>query len=210
MCARGRSERTRHEQRRKEKPVVLIVCEGETEELYFKDIKRRFRARWIEVSNPHCNNPVRLVRQARQLRKKMQAQGLKVEAWVVFDAESRMEEEARGYAKAIAEAEKAGVQVANSSPSFEYWILLHYAAGIVVVEPSEAERELKKSARIPGFSKPNLPYGNLWDIYKAGTPSRAAVNRRNALSGDGENPRFGRPVTYVDLLVDKMAEINNS
>ncbi len=207
MAARGRSERSRRERGRKERPVVLVVCEGETELAYFKDIKQRFRANWIEVYKPHCSDPKGLVAAARRKRRELAAKGLSVEAWAVFDAESREAQEHRAYAEAIAWADDCGVRVANSSPSFEYWILLHYAPGVLVDSPEEAERELRKPGRIPGYAKPKLPLGELWEMYLSGLPSKAAERRRAQLVEEGTTPLMGRPVTYVDQLVDGLSAI---
>lgn len=44
MARKGKSERSRHERKRAQKPTILIAVEGETEELYFDEVKRRFRA----------------------------------------------------------------------------------------------------------------------------------------------------------------------
>lgn len=208
MSARGRSERSRREIKRLEKPLVLIVCEGETELEYFKDIKQRFRASWIEVYKPHCNDPKGLLAAAVRRRRELVRKGLKVDAWVVFDAESRAEQNKRGYAEAIDAAGNKGICIANSSPSFEYWILLHYAPGILVNEPLDAERELRKAGRIPGYSKPKLPWDELWIKYRDGGPSAAAAKRRQLISDEGKDVRLGRPVTYVDTLVDGLVAIN--
>lgn len=207
MVARVRTSRSARGKRRHEKPVVLIVCEGETERRYFSDVKRRFRARWIEVYKPHSNDPRGLVTAARRKLTELKLKGLRVEPWVVFDAESREDEEARGYSVAIEEAKRRGIGVANSSPSFEYWILLHYAPGIQVDSPSDAERELGREGRIPGYEKPGLPYDELWEKYISGVPSGAARTRREALVEDGTNEKLARPVTYVDCLLDRLVEI---
>ncbi len=207
MAAKGRSERSRRERKRQERPVVLIVCEGETELRYFKDIKQRFRANWMEVYKPHCNDPKGLVGACRRKKRELTTKGLRINAWVVFDAESRKDQEARSYAEAIVHAGKSGIGVANSSPCFEYWILLHYAPGALVDSPEDAERELKKSGRIPDYRKPELPLDILWDIYVSGVPSKAATRRRAQLIEEGEQERLARPVTFVDQLVDSLAAI---
>lgn len=207
MAAKGRSERSRREAKRREKPLVLIVCEGETERRYFADIKRRFRASWIEIHKPHCNDPKGLVAATKRMRRELTGKGLNVEAWVAFDAESRAEQESRSYAEAIKLAEAGSIHVANSSPCFEYWVLLHYAPGALVDEPKDAERELRRPERIPDYSKPGLPLEELWDIYRDGRPSAAARARRNRLLEQHENVRLGRPVTYVDELVDRIVDI---
>lgn len=117
MARKGKSERSRHERKRAQKPTILIVVEGETEKLYFGDIKRRFRARWIEVEKPSRNDPKNLVLAARRKKQEMERnEGLSVEPWVVFDAEAREDEEARSYGEAIKQAEGWGIHVANSSP----------------------------------------------------------------------------------------------
>lgn len=140
-------------------------------------------------------------------RRELLGKGLVVKAWVVFDAESREEQESRSYHEAIKQAEAQGIQVANSSPSFEYWILLHYAPGVLVDSPKDAERELRKTGRIPGYAKPVLPLDELWALYCKGLPSKAAAECRNRLSEQGECERLGRPVTYVDVLVDNLVSI---
>ena len=204
---REKSERTRRECRRSEKPVVLIVVEGETEEGYFKFAKRKLRARWIEVEKPNSNDPCSLVSAAKREKRRLERDGLSVIPWAVFDAEARDAEDARGYGKAIAQAEKSGIRVANSSPCFEYWLLLHFAPGILVDTPAEASAELARSGRVDGYKKPDLPYKQLWEILIGGSPAKAASARRASLEADGMTPRMGRPVTYVDQLMTLILEV---
>ena len=206
MGGHGRSERSRRERARSERPTILIMVEGETELNYFRYIKRRLRARWIVVEKPSRNDPVNLVLAARNGRRALERQGLTVHAWAVFDAEDAASEGARKYAEAIGQAEKFGVSVANSSPCFEYWALLHYAPGIHVESPAKAVRELGRQVSANAYSKPDLPCDELWDILGNGTPVRAAEARREQIEALGDDPRYGRPVTYVDLLVGSILE----
>lgn len=206
MGGHGRSERSRRERARSERPTILIMVEGETELNYFRYIKRRLRARWIVVEKPSRNDPVNLVLAARNGRRALERQDLTVHAWAVFDAEDAASEGARKYAEAIGQAEKFGVSVANSSPCFEYWALLHYAPGILVESPAEAVRELGRQVSANAYSKPDLPCDELWGILESGTPVLAAEARRRQIESLGDEPRFGRPVTYVDLLVNSVLE----
>lgn len=199
-----RSERSRRERRRSEKRVILVVVEGETEQLYFRDIKGRLKAPWLIVEKPSSNDPFNLVLAARRRRTELEKDGLSVRAWVAFDAEASQDEEARGYGRAIAQAEKYGIGVANSSPCFEYWLLLHFAPGIQVDTPTRAVSELARPGRVTGYRKPELPYEDLWEILMGGGPSDAARARRASYEDDGTDPRMGRPVTYVDVLVDEI------
>lgn len=190
---------------RREKPVVLVVCEGETERRYFKGIRARLRANGIEVCLSDESNPRAILACAKREKKKLVADGLKVDAvWLVFDAETEAVQRERGYTLVIEEALRAGFRVANSSPCFEYWPLLHFVPGIMVVNPADAERELGRTGRIPGYRKPDLPFDDLWKLYQTGAPSKAAVARRKACEALGDDPRFARPVTFVDELVDEL------
>lgn len=99
-------------------------------------------------------------------------------------------------------------------PSFLTWTLFRCQSAqeivryrVLVDSPSDAERELGRDGRILGYEKPGLPYEDLWTRYLSGVPSKAARARRSALADDGFNERMGRPVTYVDGLVDRLAEI---
>lgn len=186
---------------------MLIVCEGETEYLYFKNVRSRYRAQWIEPVPSPRHDPKSIVELAKKKSRDLRGKGLDVQTWVVFDAESRMAQEERGYREGIALAKRLGFHVANSSPCFEYWVLLHYVSIINVDDPKDAERELRKPGRIPGYEKPLLPLDELWDKYLSGGPSKAAAERRKALEEDSEDPRMGRPVTYVDELMDGLAAI---
>lgn len=210
MSAKRAAARSGRGRRRFEKPVVVIACEGETEYRYFCDVRRRFRASWIVPHLPHSNDPMGIVDAARRKGRELKKEGLDVRLWAVFDAESRMAQAERKYAEAITYAHKNGVETAQSSPCFEYWILLHYAPGIMVDEPREAERELGRPDRVQGYRKPALPYDELWQLYLSGGPSCAAVARRDAVIADGDDPLVARPVTYVDTLMDRLTCIQRS
>ena len=203
----ARKKRNRTPGRKNEKPTVLVVCEGETEHEYFNWIRRQFRANWILPKLSDQTDPKGVLSCAKHHQKKLRRKGLQVETWIVFDAESKAEEAARGYRDVITSADARGVRAANSSPCFEYWILIHFEPGIMVIEPRQAKKELGKAGRVPGYKEPALPYEELWSILRTGTPSEAAKKKRSHHEEMGEDPRFARPVTYVDVLVDRLLEI---
>lgn len=207
MGARGKSERARDEKHRQQKPTILVIAEGETELGYLGHVKNRLRAKWITVEKPHCNDPRGLVRAAVMERRVLERKGLDVHAWVVFDAESRECEEGRGYQAAMAEAQRKGIRVANSSPSFEYWLLLHFSPGAQPQTPAEAVNALRRGGGIAGYEKPNLPHDALWTIFATGKPTAAAEGRRELVESCGDDPRMARPVTYVDQLMGEICEV---
>ena len=168
-----------------------------------------FRANWIDPRLSDQSEPMGIIDCAKRMRNELKKKGLVVNTWVLFDAESPADEKQRNYRSAVQKALSLGMGVANSSPCFEYWILSHYAPGIMVTEPREAVAELRKQGRVPGYKKPILPYENLWDIYLTGVPSNAMESQRNNIKMLGEDPRYGRPVSYVDTLVGNLTEISS-
>lgn len=201
-------ERGRIQGGRKAKPVVLAVCEGETELEYVKFIRRTYRANWIEPRLSDQSEPMGIIDCAKRMGAELKKKGLDVNTWVLFDAESPADEKNRSYRDAIRKAISLNMKVANSSPCFEYWVLSHYAPGIMVTEPREAEIELRKQGRIPGYKKPVLPYEELWKRYVDRIPSKAMERQRGNLESLGEDPRYGRPVSYVDELIGSLTKIS--
>lgn len=79
MARKGKSERSRHERKRAQKPTILIAVEGETEDLYFGEVKRKFRAQWIKVEKPKRTDPRGIVLAARNKKRELENKGLSVE-----------------------------------------------------------------------------------------------------------------------------------
>lgn len=198
---KNKRETSRKPGNRAAKPTLLIVCEGETEWKYFRDIKNRYRASWIRPELSNHATPLEIIDRAKKYQRELKGKGLDVETWVVFDAEREVDESPRHYKEAIQKAQAAGLMVANSSPCFEYWILLHFDGAASVVDPKRAELELAKADRIPGYEKPDLPYEELWGIVQTDKPLAAARAKREDHTDMGHNPRYARPVTYVDELI---------
>lgn len=195
---------------RKAKPTILIVSEGETEFNYFKDLKNRYRASWIEPKLSNHATPLEIISYATKAKRELTRKGLNVETWVVFDAENEIDEIRRHYREAIEKALSAGFKVANSSPNFEYWILLHYDKSANVTDTKRVESELKKNERIPDYEKPKLPYDDLWAILETDSPILASEARRAKHKELRNDPRFARPVTYIDVLILQLRNIANS
>ena len=95
--AAKRRVRGRTEGGRSAKPTLLIVCEGETEYNYFKELKSRFRASWMIPLKSDKPDPNGVMECAAREAKKHCAKGLDVEAWILIDAESEVEEKRRPF-----------------------------------------------------------------------------------------------------------------
>jgi hypothetical protein len=103
--------------------LFLIICEGETEEEYFKSfpvITATVKAFGMGNSNRE------LVECAAEMSKLAEYEGFEI--WCVFDYDIDLtkENQKQDYDLAIAYAEKQGFKVAYSNDAFELWYVLHY------------------------------------------------------------------------------------
>jgi hypothetical protein len=101
----------------------LIICEGETEEEYFKSfpvITATVKAFAAKSSN------IALVEYAEELSKLAEYKGYEI--WCVFDYDIDLtkENQKQDYNFAIEYAQKQGFKVAYSNDAFELWYVLHY------------------------------------------------------------------------------------
>jgi hypothetical protein len=102
---------------RTEKPIILIVCEGEnTEKSYFNQF-RLSSARIKAVGQGY--NTTSLVNEAIRLDQ----EGKYDQVWCVFDKDDFA---AQDFNSAITIAQANNFKVAYSNQAFEYWILLHF------------------------------------------------------------------------------------
>lgn len=106
----------------KEKPVILIVCEGKnTEPSYFNQF--RLSSAVIKAVGLG-NNTLSLVRKTKALANEDSYD----QVWCVFDAdpEGNNPLQSHYFNEAIRQAESSGFGVAYSNQAFEYWLILHF------------------------------------------------------------------------------------
>lgn len=101
----------------------LIVCEGETEEFYFKSFP--VPTAIVKPIAAGMSN-IQLVEYAENLSKLEEYKGYEV--WCVFDFDIDLtkENQKQDYDFAIEYAKKQGFKVAYSNDAFELWYVLHY------------------------------------------------------------------------------------
>jgi len=101
--------------------TILIVCEGQTEELYFKSFPViTLKVEAVELGQ----TKLKLVDTALKLSE----QKTYDEIWCVFDLDIKRDEEncIPDFDNAISKALNLGFKVANSNDAFELWFYLHY------------------------------------------------------------------------------------
>ncbi|MCP4157077.1 MAG: RloB domain-containing protein, partial [bacterium] len=100
---------------RKLNRTYLIVCEGTTEEIYFKDFKRveNLRHVSIKILNPHTSTPAEIIKHIGKELKRKEYDA----AFCVIDGDVLPIGSKPG---------GKGIDVIISRPCFEIWLLLHF------------------------------------------------------------------------------------
>ena len=110
---------------------VVVACEGETEQRYFKMIRGALprSSNLIFVIKPGETNPSSIVEAAhaeREKQKNGKGWGRGDTVWAVYDGEEHYESDQKDWQNAIEFAKRQRVELVISNPSFELWLLLHF------------------------------------------------------------------------------------
>ena len=117
---------SRKEKLKEDSNLLLIICEGKTEEVYFKEIKRikrdsRLIIIPVDVKGTH---PKTLFEQA---EKYVVEKGINIrrgdQVWIVFDKDNNIQ---RDIDTIIERSRRRSYDLGFSNPSFELWYLLHF------------------------------------------------------------------------------------
>ncbi len=177
---------------RRQNNVILIVCTGETERLYFAAFRIDLgvvRVRAV-VDN---RNPVTLVQKA--IHEKSQAQYAQV--WCVFDKDDFPD-----FDQAIYLARKYDMRVASSNQAFELWFIMHFRRQDGPLHRNRYGPELDRLLRRP-YSKTDTT------LYEILTP-KIAIAIENARIGyerhkrNSLEPSVCESYTTVFKLVEEL------
>ena len=202
------SKRSGRQRVRRRLKRFIILCEGQTERLYFQS----FRNQAVEVfpRDPSGDRKA-LLKDALQLAKSEQYD----ELWLVFDLDyvsAKGIEQFVEFERTIRKAEKAGIQVAWSVDAFELWFCLHYAYTEQRLERSVYYQQLSdhwsvnysrhgKNKRFASTIRQRL----LDD--PAASEAKAIEWAKKLMDRFGESPfRERNPVTTVYRLVEALLE----
>lgn len=161
---RNRNNKTRNS-------LVVIACEGnnKTEEIYFKNYNSRKCI--IRFSKGNSTDPVGIVKDLIKFIKNEVGKETGDKYYAVFDTDVN-----KNLQKQIDEAkrlaEKNGVEIITSTPTFEFWYLLHFGYTTKSYNSSEEVVEELKS-KINGYTK-NM---NTYPILKTNTTD-AIINAK--------------------------------
>lgn len=174
----------------------LILCEGETEENYFKGLiseekyRRKFSSIDVSVYKPKDNSPQGLVKKAKEKIKEAKRERNKFDfVWVVFDRD--------GHQKIPEAYENARVstpeiKIAFTIPCFEFFVLLHFEKTTKpFTKCDDVISQIKKKKYIPNYEKATNIFQELKPYMKDGLDnSKWVVDQfQNEIFGGKKNLR---------------------
>lgn len=185
--------------------TILIVCEGQTEELYFKSFP--VLGVRVDAINLEGQSKLKLV----ETTEMIQREEIRDEVWCVFDMDvKRGADEFRDFDNAIERAKSLGYKVAYSNEAFELWFYLHF-------EYTDAENlrtfyyeELSKRLGL-NYEKEGKRYDfclKVYDLLKSNEDSseaKALERARKLYEEKSDLPYHQQnPVTKVFELVEEL------
>lgn len=189
--------------------TILIVCEGQTEKLYFEsfpvlgvkikaiDLKGQAKLKLVESTGEIIENEKEDYN----------------EVWCVFDMDvKRGADEFADFDNAISKALQLGYKIAYSNDAFELWFYLHFNLTESQHLRSFYYKELGKRFEI-NYVKDGKKYGfclKIYDILKndENSSQEKAIERSRSLFEQQENLPFHQqnPNTKVYELVEELNE----
>lgn len=185
---------------------MLILCEGQTEVVYFKGFvaekNSRNRSRKkvnVEVYQPKQFKPEALLKEAIKELKKAKKDQLPFDSvWIVFDRDEHPR-----IPETFAKAQKENVNIAYSATCFEFLVLLHFRyTSRNYSNCQELEQELQRQY-IPNYKKGAK---SIFKALKAQSSTAKANAERLLQSLDDQAAYQQNPYTSVHLLLQALED----
>ncbi len=190
------------------KKTILIVCEGQTEELYFKSfpVLTSFK---VETYNTEGKSKLKLVESTKEIIRSFDIEF--DEVWCVFDMDvKRGADEFADFDNAVTKALFFGYNVAYSNDAFELWFYLHFNYTESQHLRNFYYAELSKNFGI-NYIKDGKKYDfclKIYDILKndKNSSQEKAIERARRLFNQQENLPYHQqnPNTKVYGLVEEL------
>jgi hypothetical protein len=190
----------------------LIVCEGETEQIYFEYLSHEYNKLQavIVIKCSHGGTPDRAIKLAVTERNRLKADDNSYDqVWCVFDTEASTNKNVFDEAIRIAREEKLSLAISN--PCFEYWFILHYEqTNVSLANCEDASKKLKRKL---------LTYNKKQAALKALLPREilpqtkdAIQNAKACMLGMKQTNReeFPNPSTTVYELVEELIKLTQN
>ncbi len=210
---RSRSSLRRRPGDRKPRFCILIVCEGEkTEPYYFEALREGYRLSTVEVEvvggDISGSAPISVVNHSLAMIKERKREADKSAyisrfdmVWCVFDQENPPHVSFQEAINKADQAKKDKVHIAVSTPSFEYWCLLHF---------ENTDRPFHNADEVIRTLKRHLPdYDKKETFDEIADKTEEAVQRAHRIWCNRVGERFPNPSTSVYKLVKLIVELGS-
>ena len=194
----------RKEKRKDDGNLLLIICEGKTEEIYFNEFRRKLRDSRLNIISIDVKgtHPKSLFEQAERY---MVEKGINLrkgdKVWIVFDKDSNTQYDIDTI---VERSRRRSFNIGFSNPSFELWFLLHFDYITHRIDNDILKRRLKRF--IPDYDK-GCCYNNLL-FPKQEDALKHASDLIRYHENDGKKGFHdeSNPITHVGILVKYIME----
>lgn len=179
--------------------TFTIICEGQTEVAYFRDLVRQgVIAPDIHVSPRKAKHSD--PRKFGQALTDLPPRDERDEAWFVFDVEAPPRPNIE---HTISAAETDGFGVAWSNPCFEVWLIYHFKAWS---GPFSTSRDVETALQqfLPHFRKGLAPSGAIHTHLDQALRNSKAVDAGHRR--DGRTPPMANPASGMAMLIMRLTE----
>jgi len=178
--------------------ILWIFCEGETEKYYFQKLKAEERIGRVNVKSTKKTGSKNIVKYATTFTKHNNDFSKGDTVFCVFDRDKNTNKQLK---EAKREAERHGIKIIFSNPSFEFWLLIHYQLHTTSCENDDILTKLKKF--IPDYHKadPELYLITRNNIETAKTNSQKIIEMYRDKNVELIS-RESNPVTLVNNLIE--------
>ena len=200
------SQRKRNNVIRSRKPFIIIGCEGKnkTEQLYFRNFHSKNCI--IKFSNGSSTDPLGIVQDILSYVDSEIGREENDKVYAVFDTDvNQNKQDQIEEAKKI--ADKNGVEIITSTPTFELWFLLHFRYTTkTFTSNSDLQNELKK--HIPEYEKNNNTYLSVKDSTVQAINNAKKLEEYQIDIGQALDNENCNPYTSVYKIVEELIERN--
>ncbi|MEO5642937.1 MAG: RloB family protein [Bacteroidia bacterium] len=186
---------TRKQPIQPKREAVAIVGDGQTERIYFADVKDTDRPATLAIFPDY---PRTIGSYAGVLKRAVELADKDYDhVFALIDMDKIFQDNQQAaYLQAKAAARARGIIVLENNPCFELWILLHFVhTGRLFQNCGEVEHEIKKAGRLQGYDKSEKfqvgarLYANYRDRLKDAAVPNARLLENNRADKDQLYPR---------------------
>jgi hypothetical protein len=188
----------RPNKRKQQRHTVAIVGDGQTERIYFSDVRDTDRPANLSIFPDY---PRKIGNFKGVLDRALSLIESYDRVYALIDRDKIIQDSQQAaYNREKATVEAAGIIVLENNPCFETWLLLHFLhIGRLFANCSEVSGQLRMNGRIPNYNKSERFLRNvrLYKTYKSRLAEHAIPNaRRLEINRADQNQLYPRAETF--------------